>query len=55
MTMTMKLSLFDINHLNTMIGENKAEKILCLMNRRPKNIAQITYKLSTFYIDLHIT
>ena len=26
MTMTMKISLFDINHLNTMIRENKAEK-----------------------------
>ena len=26
MTMTMKTSLFDINHLNTMIRENKAEK-----------------------------
>ena len=25
-TMTMKISLFDINHLNTMILENKAEK-----------------------------
>ena len=27
MTMTRKISLFDINHLNTMIRENKAEKI----------------------------
>ena len=35
MTMTMKISLFDINHLNTMIRENKAEKIMWLMNRRP--------------------
>ena len=26
MTMTMKISLFYINHLNTMIRENKAEK-----------------------------
>ena len=26
MTMTMKTSLFDINHLNTMIRENKTEK-----------------------------
>ena len=26
MTMTMKISLFDINHLNTMIRKNKAEK-----------------------------
>ena len=26
MTMTMKISLFDINHLNTMIRENIAEK-----------------------------
>ena len=26
MTMTMKISLFDINHLNTMIRENKDEK-----------------------------
>ena len=26
MTMTMKISLFDINHLNTMIRENEAEK-----------------------------
>ena len=26
MTMTMKISLFDINYLNTMIRENKAEK-----------------------------
>ena len=34
MTMTMKISLFDINHLNTMIRENKAEKNT-LMNRRP--------------------
>ena len=35
MTMTLKISLFDINHLNTMIRENKAEKIMWLMNRRP--------------------
>ena len=35
MTMIMKMSLFDINHLNTMIRENKAEKIMWLMNRRP--------------------
>ena len=27
MTMTRIISLFDINHLNTMIRENKAEKI----------------------------
>ena len=27
MTMTMNISLFDINHLNTMIGENTVEKI----------------------------
>ena len=26
MIMTMKISLFDINYLNTMIRENKAEK-----------------------------
>ena len=26
MTMTMKISLFNINNLNTMIRENKAEK-----------------------------
>ena len=26
MTMTMKIRLFDINHLNTMIGENKLKK-----------------------------
>ena len=26
MTMTIKISLFDINHLNTMIRENKTEK-----------------------------
>ena len=26
MTMTMKISLFDINHLNTMTRENKAKK-----------------------------
>ena len=26
MTVTMKISLFDINHLNTMIRENKTEK-----------------------------
>ena len=26
MTMTMKISLFDINHLNTMIRKSKAEK-----------------------------
>ena len=26
MTMTIKNSLFDINHLNTMLGDNKAEK-----------------------------
>ena len=26
MTMTMKISLFDINHLNTMTRENKTEK-----------------------------
>ena len=31
MTMTMKISLFDINHQNTMIGENKAEKIMWLI------------------------
>ena len=35
MPMTMTISLFDINHLNTMIKENKAEKIMWLMNRRP--------------------
>ena len=35
MTMAMKISLFDINHLNTMITVNKAEKITWLMNRRP--------------------
>ena len=35
MTMTMKISLFDINHLNTMIRERKTEKIMWLMNRRP--------------------
>ena len=35
MTMTMKISLFDINHLNTMIRENETEKIMWLMNRRP--------------------
>ena len=34
-TMTMKISLFDINYLNTMIRENKAEKIMWLMNGRP--------------------
>ena len=33
MTMTMKISLFDINHLNTMIRKNKAKKIMWLMNR----------------------
>ena len=33
--MTMKMSLFDINHQNTMIGKNKAENIIWLMNRRP--------------------
>ena len=33
--MTIKISLFDINHLNTMIGKNQAEKIMWLMNRRP--------------------
>ena len=26
LAMTMKISLFDINHLNTMIRENKTEK-----------------------------
>ena len=26
LTMTMKISLFDMNHLNTMIRENKAEE-----------------------------
>ena len=26
MAMTMKISLFDINHLNTLIGENKLKK-----------------------------
>ena len=26
MTMTMTISLFDTNHLNTMIGKSKAEK-----------------------------
>ena len=35
MPMTMTISLFDINHLNTMIKENKAEKIMWLINRRP--------------------
>ena len=33
--MTMKMSLFDINHQNTMIGKNKAENIIWLMNKRP--------------------
>ena len=33
MTMTMKISSIDNNHLNTMLGENKAKKIMWLMNR----------------------
>ena len=28
MTKTMTISFYDINHLNTMIRENKAEKIM---------------------------
>ena len=35
MTMTMKISLFDTNHLNTMIGKSKAEKVMWLLNKRP--------------------
>ena len=34
LTMTMKISLFDINHLNTMIRKNKAEKNV-VNDRRP--------------------
>ena len=33
-TMTIKLSLFDINHLHTMIGENKAEKKINVVNEK---------------------
>ena len=64
MTMTMKISLFDINHLNTMIRKNKAEKnnvvneqetiqnnIKCRYRRpTPLKISLIAYKLSIFYI-----
>ena len=64
MTMTMKISLFDINHLNTMIRENKVEKnnvvneqetvqnnIKCRYRRpTPQKINLIAYKLSIFYI-----
>ena len=52
--MTMKISLFGINHLNTMIRENKAEKkIMWLMNRRPYKTIYIinfeaTIRKSTF-------
>ena len=42
--MTMNISLFDINYLNTMIEENKAEIIMWLMNRR-------LYKTIT-YVDI---
>ena len=35
MTKTMKISLFDINHLKTMIAETKAEILMWLINRRP--------------------
>ena len=31
----MEIILFDINYLNTMLGENKLEKIMWLRNRRP--------------------
>ena len=63
MTMTMKISLFGINHLNTMIGKNKAEKTVvneqetiqnnkvCRYRRpTPKTISRIVYELSIFYI-----
>ena len=60
----MKISLFDINQINSVIGENKLKNIMWLMNRRPyktihnvdiagqppKNISLIAYKLSIFYI-----
>ena len=64
MTITMKISLFDINHLNTMIRENKAEKnnvvneqetiqnnmIVDIAGQPLKKISLIAYKLSIFYI-----
>ena len=56
--MTMKISLFDINHLNTMIRENKAEKkIIWLMNRRPyKQYILLTLKqLLEINIWIHTT
>ena len=62
--MTMKISLFDIKHLNSIIRENKAEKnnvvneqetiqnnIECRYRRpTPQKISLIAYKLSIFYI-----
>ena len=67
MTMTMKISLFDINHLNTMIRENKTEKnnvvneqetiqnnIKCRYRRpTPQNISLIAYRLSIFIYIQH--
>ena len=61
--MTLKISIFDINHLNTMLRENKADKsnvvneqetiqnnIECRYRRpTPYKISLIAYKLSIFY------
>ena len=63
--MTMKISLLDINHLNTMIGENKAEnnnvvneqetihnhKVCRYRSPTPQKMYLIAYKLSIFYIQ----
>ena len=46
--MTMKISLIDINHLITVIGENKAEKITWLMNKRPYKLYSLS--ISQLYV-----
>ena len=63
MTMTMKFSSFDINHINTMIGEKELKNnvvneqgtmqnnIECRYRRpAPQKIILIAYKLSISYI-----
>ena len=52
MTMTMKISLFDINHLNTMIRENKAEKNNVVNEQETiQNNIKCRYRRPTYVIN----
>ena len=47
---TMKICLFDNNHTNTIIRDNKDKKIIWLINRRQNNqICQ--YRRSTLVVE----